>query len=147
MEAQPPSRIEVGIQPRKGFHSSQSGNLLFVPNFDGDFFPKPMDELRRESPRKQIMLLGDYAITVGVMRYVQKMTEYGNEVYFYCFEYYNPDGFGVFRFLLPFKGATHCSEIRYILGKGVFSKFKPSNNDLKMLDMMTDFFTNFAKNG
>ncbi|VDM57599.1 unnamed protein product [Angiostrongylus costaricensis] len=189
-----------------GFHSSQSGNLLFVPNFDGDFFPKPMDELRRESPRKQIMLgttqheglffgfkkfcrnivrecdygsdtesvqreiydfylkdvnpkdkkkvserfvqlLGDYAITAGVMRYVQKMTEYGNEVYFYCFEYYNPDGFGIFRFLLPFKGATHCSEVRYILGKGVFSKFKPSNNDLKMLDMMTDFFTNFAKNG
>ncbi|KAJ1347620.1 hypothetical protein KIN20_002723 [Parelaphostrongylus tenuis] len=217
METQPASRIEVGINPKKGFHSSQSGNLLFVPNFDGEFFPKSMDELRCESPRKQIMvgttqheglffvalggfprtaegikrfcrrivrecdygsdtenvqreiydfylkdvnpkdkrrvaerfvqLLSDYAINVGVMRYVQKMAQCGNEVYFYCFEYYNPDGFGIFRFLFPFKGATHCSEVRYILGKGVFSKFRPNKSDLKMLDMMTNFFTNFAKHG
>ncbi|KJH47213.1 Carboxylesterase [Dictyocaulus viviparus] len=217
MKAQPSSRIEVGIRPKKDFHSSQSGSLLFVPNYDGDFFPKPIDELRRESPRKPIMigttqheglffvalggfkkttegfkgfcrgiirecdydidtenirreiydfymkdvnpkdkakiterfveLLSDYAINVGVMRYVEKMTEYGNDVYFYCLEYFNPDGFGLLRFLLPFKGATHCSEVRYVLGKGIFSKFKPNENDLKMLEIMTNFFTNFAKYG
>lgn len=112
--------------------------------------------------------MGDYAINAGVMRYVRKMAEYGNEVYFYCFEYFNPDGFGFLRFMLPYKGecrdsvpvvkahsprnpqfsgATHCSELRYVLGKGVFSKFRPNQDDLEMLDIMTTFFTNFAKHG
>nr|CDJ88982.1 Carboxylesterase domain containing protein [Haemonchus contortus] len=217
MEAQPAHRVAMGIHPKKGFHPSISGNLLFVPNFDGDFFPKPLEELRRESPRKSIMtgttqheglffvalggfsktkegfrrfcrsvikecdyadgaeevrqevyeyymkdvdskdkariterlveLMGDYAINVGVLQYARKMSEYGNNVYFYCFDYFNPDGFGFLRFILPYKGSTHCSEVRYVLGKGVFSKFKPNHDDLKMLDIMTTYFTNFAKYG
>ncbi|KAK6015330.1 Carboxylesterase [Ostertagia ostertagi] len=167
MAAQPASRLGMGVHPKKGFHPSISGNLLFVPNFDGDFFPKPMSELRRESPRKSIMtgttqheglffvalggfsktkegfrrfcqsvikecdydndvedvrrdvfefymkdvvskdkariterlvqLMGDYAINVGVLQYARKMSEYGNDVYFYCFDYFNPDGFGFLR--------------------------------------------------
>ncbi|PIO65819.1 hypothetical protein TELCIR_12493 [Teladorsagia circumcincta] len=44
-------------------------------------------------------------------------------------------------------GSTHCSEVRYVLGKGIFSKFKPNHDDLKMLDIMTAYFTNFAKYG
>ncbi|KAK6750229.1 hypothetical protein RB195_002304 [Necator americanus] len=217
MQAQPSSHLEVGIHPKKGFRHSQSGNLYFVPNIDGDFFPSPMEELRRVGPKKSIMcgtteneglffvalggypktaegfrrfcngiirecdygsdeesvrkevydfymkdvdpkdkskvaermveLMGDYAINAGVMRYVRKMAENGNDVYFYCFEYYNPDGFGFLRFMLPFKGATHCSELRYVLGKGVFAKFRPNEADLKMIDIMTTFFTNFAKYG
>ncbi|KAK6037401.1 Carboxylesterase, partial [Cooperia oncophora] len=194
MEAQPSSRVGMGVHPKKGFRSSISGNLLFVPNFDGDFFPKPMSELRRESPRKTIMtgttqheglffvalggllkpkkglgdsagaslksattrhdveelsasLMGDYAINVGVLQYARKMSECGNNVYFYCFDYFNPDGFGFLRFMLPYKGSTHCSELRYVLGKGIFSKFKPNHEDLKMLDIMTAYFTNFAKYG
>ncbi|KHJ87081.1 Carboxylesterase [Oesophagostomum dentatum] len=55
MQAQPSSHLEVGIHPKKNFRHSQSGNLYFVPNYDGDFFPKPMEELRREAPRKSIM--------------------------------------------------------------------------------------------
>ncbi|PIO65818.1 Carboxylesterase [Teladorsagia circumcincta] len=55
MAAQPAHRLGMGVHPKKGFRPSISGNLLFVPNFDGDFFPKPMSELRRESPRKSIM--------------------------------------------------------------------------------------------
>ncbi|EYB94005.1 hypothetical protein Y032_0177g628 [Ancylostoma ceylanicum] len=75
------------------------------------------------------------------------MSEIGNDVFFYCFEYYNPDGFGFLRFMLPFKGATHCSELRYVLGKGIFAKFRPNDADLEMIDIMTTFFTNFAKFG
>ncbi|KAK6036447.1 hypothetical protein COOONC_26048 [Cooperia oncophora] len=91
--------------------------------------------------------MGDYAINVGVLQYARKMSECGNNVYFYCFDYFNPDGFGFLRFMLPYKGSTHCSELRYVLGKGIFSKFKPNHEDLKMLDIMTAYFTNFAKYG
>ncbi|KHJ81626.1 hypothetical protein OESDEN_18686 [Oesophagostomum dentatum] len=91
--------------------------------------------------------MGDYAINAGMMRYVRIMSENGNDVYFYCFEYFNPDGFGFLRFMMPFKGATHCSEVRYVLGKGVFAKFRPNASDLDMIDMMTTYFSNFAKYG
>lgn len=43
--------------------------------------------------------------------------------------------------------ASHITEIRYVLGKGVVAKFKPNADDLKMLEMMTTWVTNFAKYG
>ncbi|WKY04925.1 hypothetical protein Q1695_005717 [Nippostrongylus brasiliensis] len=218
MEAQPASRIEVGLQPIKPIPSAKtSGTLAFLPNFDGDFFPRPLDELRREGPRKPIItgttaheglffvaigrlnmtvegfqkfadkliakcdygndvdevrreifdfylkdvnpknkakiyerfieFMGDYAINAGTYQYARKMTQYGNEVYFYCFDYANPDGFGWLRFTMPFKGATHCSDVRYVLGKGIFSKFNPNQEDLDMIEIMTTYFSNFAKYG
>ncbi|KIH56495.1 Carboxylesterase [Ancylostoma duodenale] len=113
-----------------------------------DFYLKDVDPKDKEKViEKMVELMGDYAINAGTMRYVRKMSEMGNDVFFYCFEYYNPDGFGFLRFMLPFKGATHCSEVRYVLGKGVFAKFRPNDADLEMLDIMTTFFTNFAKYG
>lgn len=33
------------------FNRPASGFMSFVPNFDGDFFPKPFDELRKEAPK------------------------------------------------------------------------------------------------
>uniref|UniRef100_A0A1I7XQY1 Carboxylic ester hydrolase n=1 Tax=Heterorhabditis bacteriophora TaxID=37862 RepID=A0A1I7XQY1_HETBA len=243
MISQSSSSLEVGISPKKGFKHSQSGNLYFVPNYDGDFFPRPISELRKEAPHKSVMtgttqweglffgvyisveislssysynmnmphaffvlvalagyhkstdgmkkfckkifkecdygseaeavqrdiyeyymkdvdpkdrekflerfiyLLGDYAINVGIFNYVNTMAKYGHEVYFYSFEYCNPDGFGLVRFLLPFRGATHCTEIRYVLGKGIISKFHPNQDDHRMIKIMTTYFTNFAKYG
>ncbi|EGT58948.1 hypothetical protein CAEBREN_24495 [Caenorhabditis brenneri] len=41
------------------FERPASGCISFGPNFDGDFFPKPFDELRRDAPKKDVM------ITVG----------------------------------------------------------------------------------
>ena len=103
-------------------------------------------------------MVGDYVSIAGTVSYCQKMTELGHEVYLYSFDYCNPDGFGLFGYAMPFKSmpphkylfyifieATHCSEIRYLLGKGVISKFKPNQDDLKMLEIMTTHFTNFAK--
>ncbi|CCD61484.1 Carboxylic ester hydrolase [Caenorhabditis elegans] len=35
----------------EGFKYPASGMFSFVPNYDGDFFPKPFDELRKEAPK------------------------------------------------------------------------------------------------
>ncbi|CAI4227094.1 unnamed protein product [Auanema sp. JU1783] len=217
MVRQPTTRLEVGINAKKGFRHSQAGNLYFVPTYDGDFFPKPPSVLRTEIPQKDVMtgvtqneglffvalggfhksfegikrflgrifrecdygseattiqkelyefytkdvdpkdkatisrrmveLFGDYAINVGTYNYANKMSKCGHNVYLYNFEYFNPDGFGLFRFIFPFRGATHCTEIRYILGKGIYSKFKPNEEDHRMIQMMTEYFSNFAKYG
>lgn len=37
--------------------------------------------------------------------------------------------------------------MRYVLGKGIISKFRPNENDKKMIEVMTTYFTNFAKFG
>uniref|UniRef100_A0A1I7TYW1 Carboxylic ester hydrolase n=1 Tax=Caenorhabditis tropicalis TaxID=1561998 RepID=A0A1I7TYW1_9PELO len=38
-----------------------SGFIFFVPNFDGDFFPKPIEELRKEAPKlDSIVSIGEY---------------------------------------------------------------------------------------
>ncbi|PAV86745.1 hypothetical protein WR25_20951 isoform B [Diploscapter pachys] len=217
MKAQPTSKLELGFSPKKGFRHSQAGNLYFVPNFDGDFFPKQPSTLRQEMPKKDVMcgtthfegllfvslggrtksldgvrkftkvmykecdfgehveevrkevfdfytrgldpkdtqsttlamikLLGDYAINVGVFNYAKIMASLNHNVYFYSFEYCNPDNMGFFGYFMPFKAATHCTELRYVLGKGIISKFKPNDNDLKMIEIMTTYFTSFAKYG
>lgn len=214
---QPLYKIEMGINPRRGFRHSQAGSLYFVPNFDGDFFPKRLSQLRREMPKMQIMtgttkyeglffialgalsrnpegikkfmgrvfktcdygentekvidlaydfyfkgvdpkdqvknieqivkFIGDYSINYGTYRLANILSELDHDVYFYQFEYHNPGGFGVFRWLLPFLGSTHCTEMRYILGKGIISKFRPNESDKKMIEVMTTYFTNFAKYG
>ena len=46
-----------------------------------------------------------------------------------------------------FAAATHCTEIRYVLGKGIISKFRPNEDDRKMIELMTGYFSNFAKYG
>uniref|UniRef100_A0A8R1DSE9 Carboxylic ester hydrolase n=1 Tax=Caenorhabditis japonica TaxID=281687 RepID=A0A8R1DSE9_CAEJA len=217
IDSQPIYKIEMGINPKRGFQHSQAGNLYFVPNFDGDFFPKPLSELRKEVPRKQLMtgttkfeglffvalgalsrnqegikkfmsrvfkecdygnraeealdmaydfyfkgvhpkdsektiqqivkFVGDYSINFGTYKYVNEMTKLKHDVYFYSFEYHNPSGFGIFKWLLPFLGSTHCTEMRYVLGKGIISKFRPNEHDKKMIEAMTTYFTNFAKYG
>ncbi|CAD6190682.1 unnamed protein product [Caenorhabditis auriculariae] len=217
LKNQSTTKLEVGITPKKDFRHSQSGNLYFVPNYDGDFFPKPISQLRKEAPKKQIMagttefeglffvglggmgknvetirkfaktiykecdygveagniqneiyeyytkdldpkdkekviqqlvhFVGDCAINVGMYNYAKIMTELGHDVYFYSFDHFNPNGFGIFKWFLPFLGATHCIEIRYILGKGLISKFSPDDDDRKVIHIMTTLFTNFAKYG
>uniref|UniRef100_A0A8R1DZ36 G_PROTEIN_RECEP_F1_2 domain-containing protein n=1 Tax=Caenorhabditis japonica TaxID=281687 RepID=A0A8R1DZ36_CAEJA len=201
----------------KGFNKTVSGSLTFTPNLDGDFFPKPLDELRREAIKKQMMTgvdeyeglimamsnpalspadtglhiilkslygpdvvtepeeiqkkcyefytngvdksdeeamkkklieaVGDLYFNVGVYLSAKNALKHGNEVFFYTFEYANPEGFGMFGGMLPFKAATHCTELRYLLGEGVYSKFDPSDEDLKLLDKTTTLFANFAKYG
>lgn len=75
------------------------------------------------------------------------MTKLGHTVYQYCFEYCNPNGFGLLGYVLPFKAATHGTELPYIFKKGVISYFNPNEDDLKVVEIMTTYFTNFAKYG
>ncbi|EGT42575.1 hypothetical protein CAEBREN_09530 [Caenorhabditis brenneri] len=199
------------------FEKSVSGSLNFTPNLDGDFFPKPIDELRKESPKKQMMIgvdeyegimftmlnpafrladnglkvfpqgiygadvvsnpeetqklfyekytegvdksdeaamkrklceaLGDEFFNLGVLQAAKSAASYGNDVYLYTFAYFNPNGFGMWNDKMPFKAAVHCTELRYLLGEGAFSKFDPNETDLKVLEKTTTLFSNFAKYG
>ncbi|KAF1751357.1 hypothetical protein GCK72_017911 [Caenorhabditis remanei] len=201
----------------KKFKKSVSGFLTFIPNLDGDFFPKPLDELRREAPKKQMMTgvdeyeglmlammnpafnpadqglrltseelyggdvvsnpkeaqtifyetytrgvdqtdevamkkklceaVGDEFFNVGVLQAAKAAAKYGNDVYLYTFAYTNPEGFGMWDGMLPFKAAVHCTELRYLLGEGIYSKFDATEDDLKMMEKTTTIFSNFAKYG
>jgi carboxylesterase type B len=54
---------------------------------------------------------------------------------------------GLFAYRVPFVAATHCYELRYLFGKGMFAKFRPDETDLKVLDLMSTMWTNYAKTG
>lgn len=211
----PAQQLETGI-----FGSNKvnrNGKIDLTPIYDGDFFPKPYDELRKEAPLKKILtgitehegllfvglrpprtdinlevmkildrelsnckskdvdnikkeimgmymkgvnesskkemnrvsvkMVSDAFINNGAWDYADTMTNLGHTVYQYVFEYCNPSHFGLLSFALPFKAATHGSEMPYIFKKGVISRFAPNDDDLKVIDMFTGYFTNFAKYG
>ena len=48
--------------------------------------------------------MGDLMINNGVFTYAKKMAHLGHDVYFYSFDYVNPEGFGIFKWFLLFKG-------------------------------------------
>ena len=75
------------------------------------------------------------------------MVSAGHEVRLYNMTYYNEDSFGFFGFRMPFHAATHCHDLRYLMGKGLYAKFRPNYDDLRMLDIVTTLWTNFAKYG
>uniref|UniRef100_A0A914BZG4 Carboxylesterase type B domain-containing protein n=1 Tax=Acrobeloides nanus TaxID=290746 RepID=A0A914BZG4_9BILA len=68
--------------------------------------------------------------------------------YLYSFDYVNPKSFG---FLigrhLPFIAPTHCTELAYLFGVGILVDFKFNEDDNKMIGIMTQMWTNFAKYG
>ena len=73
------------------------------------------------------------------------MTELGHTVYQYCFEYCDTNVLGLLGFILPFKAATHGTEMPYIFKKGIVAGFNPNENDLKIIEIFTTYFANFAK--
>lgn len=160
--------------------------LIFTPVLDGDFFPRPLDELRRElSPRRVMVgtvddegllfalvqlrrptvksiraairfyirkseydnyevstsiplpscealwkhvedvyighvdprdkaavtrqflrLLGDIGLTNGTFEMADKMAAFGHSVFLYNFDYFNPNAFGLFKPVMPYKGPS-----------------------------------------
>jgi len=80
-------------------------------------------------------------------KYCQEMLAAGHKVYLYNFTYYNREQFGFFGMRMPFLAATHCHDLRYLLGKGLYSKFRPDYDDFDMMDTISTLWTNFAKYG
>ncbi|KAI6188826.1 Carboxylic ester hydrolase [Aphelenchoides besseyi] len=210
----PTSVLELSMLGKNGVN--EGGAIDLTPVYDGDFFPKPLDELRKEAPpkptvtgicefegllftalkpprgsfreevRRQIMnefrkrrihenareklaldlylnginredrnsylaaclcLISEMAIVNGVWEMAQSAAQKEAPVYLYSFDYCNPYGFGLAGFLFPFKGATHCSELPYLFGRGIIANFNPTPTDLQMCDVFSTLFTNFVKYG
>uniref|UniRef100_A0A7E4V2D1 Carboxylic ester hydrolase n=1 Tax=Panagrellus redivivus TaxID=6233 RepID=A0A7E4V2D1_PANRE len=213
----PAATLQVGIFGTGNYEVNRNGKIDLTPVFDKDFFPKPVEELRKEAPKKIIMtgvtehegllfvgmrpakldvhaevdklldrelihhnvkdietvkeklmtlytkgvdsnnkkevtkaivkIVSDIFINNGNWLFADKMTKLGHTVYQYCFEYCNPNDFGLIGFMLPYKKATHGTEMPYIFKKSLITTFIPSAEDEKVVETMTTFFTNFAKYG
>uniref|UniRef100_A0A914DZG4 Carboxylic ester hydrolase n=2 Tax=Acrobeloides nanus TaxID=290746 RepID=A0A914DZG4_9BILA len=245
----PPHKLELVLLGKPKYRTTRSEWLDLTPVIDGDFLPKPIEDLRKEVPKKQIMTgvtkcegllfvllrpprgsyefeidrlvtktltkrrvqnhkeakkkilemyytgidptsrrqlvrmgikavsdavmnigvweyadqmaqldhtvylynfeyaVSDAVMNIGVWEYADQMAQLDHTVYLYNFEYVNPKGFGLLGIVLPFKEATHSSELPYIFNKGILANFYPNNDDLKTLEQMTTFWTNFAKYG
>ncbi|KHJ75767.1 hypothetical protein OESDEN_24617 [Oesophagostomum dentatum] len=57
-----------------------------------------------EVAKAYVKLYSDLFVNNGTYNYAQKMTELGNRVYLYSFEYFNPQSFGILSIRMPFKG-------------------------------------------
>ncbi|KAK0424071.1 hypothetical protein QR680_008483 [Steinernema hermaphroditum] len=218
MRALPAHQLQIGLFGMRG-HRINKGKLDLVPIIDGDFLPKPIEELRKEAPKKKCMVgatthegllfaaltfvkpsvsvvdrtirrafhlsrndsgpeiegvinkvrsvylteddrndpkkltkatirvLGESLISYGQPLYAQAMASNGHEVYFYSFDYDRSGRFGLIARLIPFIGATHGTELPYLLGKGVVANFHPDDEDRAMIDVFTTLFANFCRYG
>uniref|UniRef100_A0A914EM43 Carboxylic ester hydrolase n=1 Tax=Acrobeloides nanus TaxID=290746 RepID=A0A914EM43_9BILA len=100
-----------------------------------------------ELKRKNIDLVSDVFMNYGTWEYAHKMAKNGHIVYQYLFEYVNLKGFGILGYIAPMISATHSSDLPYLFLRGIISKFSPNETDLKMVEILTTYFTNFAKFG
>ena len=71
--SQPAKRFALGLLPDSNFEYSPANWLPAGPTFDGDFFPLPLAELRRQAPPKPIinsitkaegLITGEYRIQI-----------------------------------------------------------------------------------
>ncbi|CEF63953.1 Carboxylesterase, type B domain-containing protein [Strongyloides ratti] len=89
----------------------------------------------------------DLFVGVGTKASVLNSIKNGVEPYVYIFEHYNPKQFGILNLKLPYKAATHCWDISYVVKVGIVVNWEFSKEDLIIVDYMTTFWTNFAKYG
>ncbi|KAK6743696.1 hypothetical protein RB195_010779 [Necator americanus] len=98
--------------------------------------------------KELVQLLGDLFTNIGVQKTVLETLEaHKVPVFFYSFDYFNPKSWGPLGFRMPFKAATHCTELAYIFGRGIIWNFSFNEDDKKMLEITTRMWTNFAKYG
>uniref|UniRef100_A0A1I7TFI3 Carboxylic ester hydrolase n=1 Tax=Caenorhabditis tropicalis TaxID=1561998 RepID=A0A1I7TFI3_9PELO len=94
-----------------------------------------------------IDFVGDALFTAGVFANAQSCLKHGNQVWLYIFDYCEPNGFGSQKEFMTFVAPTHCTDLRYILGEGLYSEFNSTDEELRMIDKMTTMYSNFAKYG
>lgn len=65
------------------FNFSASGFMACSPNFDGDFFEKPLDELRKEAPKKAFMIGGtEYeGLIMGKQEITRNLSQFRLQLY------------------------------------------------------------------
>ncbi|EYB97911.1 hypothetical protein Y032_0135g1884 [Ancylostoma ceylanicum] len=101
-----------------------------------------------EVTRAYVEILGDVFTNIGVQKAVLETVEAHNvPVYFYSFDYFNPKSWGPLGLRMPFKDATHCTELAYIFAHGIIWSYDFNEEDKQMLEMTTRMWTNFAKYG
>ncbi|KAH7731513.1 Protein Y71H2AM.13 [Aphelenchoides avenae] len=93
-------------------------------------------------------LYSDLFLGIGTQACVLDQLEAGtSEVFLYSFDYCNPKSFGLLGFKMPFKAATHCTELGYLFGVGILQDFTYNDDDRRMMELTTRLWTNFAKYG
>ncbi|CAL2043715.1 unnamed protein product [Caenorhabditis brenneri] len=113
-----------------------------------NYYTKGVDQGDEKKMKERLVdFLGDSIFNGGAISTAQASLKYGNNVWFYVFDYVNPSGFGELAQIMPFVAPTHCTDLRYILGEGLYSPFKPDDTDWEMIDKMTTMYSNFAKYG
>lgn len=113
-----------------------------------DYYTKGVDSGDEKKMQQRLSdYLGDSIFNGGAIATAQASLQYGNDVWFYVFDYVNPSGFGALQEIMPFVAPTHCTDLRYVLGEGLYSEFKPDEADWKMIEKMTTIYANFAKYG
>lgn len=90
----------------------------------------------------------DMFLNNGAYKFVQERIAAGStNTYLYSFDYFNPKSWGILGYTLPFKGATHCTELAYLFNVGIIMNFAFTDEDYRMLAIMTKLWSNFAKYG
>uniref|UniRef100_A0A8R1TMV0 Carboxylesterase type B domain-containing protein n=1 Tax=Onchocerca volvulus TaxID=6282 RepID=A0A8R1TMV0_ONCVO len=125
-----------------------SSTPLTLPGFDKilNAYISPKKYVKYEELRKK--LSSNLFVTNGTAKYAEKMMALGHKVYLYSFDHFNPKSYGILSFILPFKGATHCTDLNYIFGLNIFlSPFKYNKSDEYVKIVASKLWTNFAKFG
>ncbi|ULT90338.1 hypothetical protein L3Y34_008588 [Caenorhabditis briggsae] len=113
-----------------------------------DFYTRGVEQSNEKKLKERIVeLFADALFTAGIFENAQNCANYGNDVWLYVFDYSEPSGFGPQREFASFVGATHATDLRYILGEGFYSEFKPTDDEIKMIDKITEIYSNFGKYG
>ncbi|CAK5091316.1 unnamed protein product [Meloidogyne enterolobii] len=100
-----------------------------------------------------LRLHSDVMINNSVQRYCKGMlpseTSISNKtkIFLYNMSHFNSNEFGFVGLRMPFYAATHCHDLRYLVGKGLYSKFRPNIDDKQVMLIIGTLFTNFVKYG
>ncbi|KAI1723263.1 carboxylesterase family domain-containing protein [Ditylenchus destructor] len=110
------------------------------------------DLMRKDKKAVQyacVTIMSDLINNLSLQNYCDKMSQYTKStVYRYIFEHFNPSSSRALNPLLPFIGATHCTELIYIFDINVFvTPWRRNSADRRVLDLTTRMWTNFAKFG
>ena len=85
---------------------------------------------------------------IGCQQNILDNLEFGHEsVYVYLMDYFNEEMNAIVLDKAPFQGPTHCCDVSYLLGTGVLVPFKFTDDDKKMVNLISSYFTNFVKHG